>query len=185
ILIADVSGHGAAAAVLMAVTHALAQLHPGAGCPPSELLGFLNNHLASKYTGDSGSFVTAFYGILDPARRQLVFASAGHPYPRIVRRGEVIAVTPHGGLPLGIEQNERYPEARIDLHPGDQLVLFTDGITEARNATDDLFGVERLDTLLGLSDRSAERRVESILTAVRAFADKRLDDDRTVVVLGV
>ena len=186
VLIADVSGHGAAAAVLMAVTHALAQLHPGLGCPPSDMLGFLNDHLSRKYTLDTGSFITAFYGILDPVRHRFVYASAGHPQPRIVRNGQVIPVAAQGGFPLGIEECERYAEAKIDLMSGDRLVLFTDGITEARNSAGELFGTERLDAVLQGVPQNADAIVQQILAAVDAFAgDRKPDDDRTIVVLGM
>ena len=85
ILIADVSGHGTAAAVLMAVTHSIAHTYPGPPEPPGELLSHVNRVLAERYTGNTGAFVTAFYGIYDPATRTISYSSAGHPPPRLKR----------------------------------------------------------------------------------------------------
>lgn len=77
ILIADVSGHGTPAAVIMAITHGIAHTYPGPPDPPSKMLNFVNHHLATRYTTDSGAFVTAFYGIYDPTNRTLNYSSAG------------------------------------------------------------------------------------------------------------
>ena len=123
---------------------------------------------------------------LIPSATDSSTASAGHPQPRIVRNGQVIAVAAQGGFPLGIDECERYAEAKIDLMPGDRLVLFTDGITEARNSAGDLFGIERLDAVLQGVSQNADCIVKQILAAVDQFAgDRKADDDRTIVVLGV
>ena len=185
IIVADVSGHGAPAAVLMAVTHALAQLHPGAGASPSELLGFLNRRLAERYTSN-GSFVTAFHGLFDPVTRKLSFASAGHPAPRIVRGRSVIPCTVKPGLPLGIEADEEYPQATIQLERGDTLVIYTDGITESRNRDHEMFGFERLDAALLKSAGNASVTKDMILAELDTFCAGRMpDDDRTIVVMSI
>ena len=85
ILIADVSGHGTPAAVLMAVTHSLAHGFPGPHDPPSALLAKVNDQLATLYTADNEAFVTAFYGLYDPGTRRLSYSSAGHNPPRLMR----------------------------------------------------------------------------------------------------
>ena len=81
LLIADVSGHGTPAAVMMAITHAVAHSHPGDPEPPSALLEHVNDRMTRLYTADGAAFVTAFYGIYDPATRALTYASAGHNPP--------------------------------------------------------------------------------------------------------
>ncbi|HTL30428.1 MAG TPA: GAF domain-containing SpoIIE family protein phosphatase, partial [Tepidisphaeraceae bacterium] len=147
ILVADVSGHGTPAAVLMAVTHSIAHTLSAPPDPPSKLLSFINYHLAARYTG-SGNFVTAFYGIYEPATRKLLFSSAGHPPPRVRQCGGDFVrpiLAKQRSLPLGIDLNESYVDTETMLTPGDIMVMYTDGITEARSSDGDMFGVERLD----------------------------------------
>src|SRR5690606_8211434 len=86
LFIADVSGHGTAAAVGMAITHALSHAHPGPPMPPEKVLCYLNDHLAETYARCGPAFVTAIYAIYDPATRTLEHASAGHPPPRLDRK---------------------------------------------------------------------------------------------------
>ncbi len=175
IFIADVSGHGTPAAVLMAITHAIAHAQPGTHTPPVALLHGLNDTLTRTYTRN-GTFVTAFYAVLDPARRQLSYCSAGHNPPRLVRDGRVISLDKARALPMGIVQDEPFCEAVLTLQPGDLLLLYTDGITEtmapnAGNAEVDLFGVERLDAVLLQSQgASARESIERITRAIDSFS---------------
>lgn len=184
IFIADVSGHGTPAAVLMAVTHCIAHTHPGIPAPPGKILEYLNLHLATRYVSERETFVTAFYGVYDPARRSLTYACAGHNPPR-VKRGPnqpPIPLDCVGGLPLGVLAEVRYADAEQKLQPGDQLVFYTDGITETRNAVGELFGVERLDAELKNCAVPANTLLESVLRAVDEFAAGHpADDDRTLI----
>jgi sigma-B regulation protein RsbU (phosphoserine phosphatase) len=109
-LIADVSGHGAPAAVIMAVTHAIAHLHPGRGVPPGELLAFVNSTLARRYTVENGSFVTAFYGSYNTTTCKLRYARAGHNPPRLLRDGKVSELDGKGAVPLGVSPDAVYAE---------------------------------------------------------------------------
>ena len=159
VFIADVAGHGTPAAVLMAITHAIAHSQPGAHTPPPQLLKFLNDQLVRSYTR-GGMFVTAFYAVLDPATRALTYATAGHNPPRLLRGQQIIPLDQHAALPLGIETGQTYDQATIHLKSGDLLLLYTDGITEAVAPTRghtprQLFGVERLDTVLRRNGKSA------------------------------
>lgn len=188
LLIADVSGHGVPAAVVMAITHAMAHTHPDEPCPPGKLLMRLNRQLAEIYTRGNGTFVTAFYGIYDPRSRELQYASAGHNPPRVrcCATNHVYVLSEAGGLPLGISPEARYEDAVQTLLPGQQLILYTDGITEAFNPAGEMFGVERLDGVLGDCDESAAGMVRQILAAVDAFQQGTpIDDDRTLVVAKV
>ena len=135
IFIADVSGHGTPAAVLMAVTHCIAHTNPGQALPPADVLNYLNRHLATLYTSRNESFITAFYGVYDPADRTLTYACAGHNPPRLkrCRDGTLLALDEAGGLPLGIMPDGAYDQVVQQLQPGDQILFYTDGITEARN----------------------------------------------------
>jgi sigma-B regulation protein RsbU (phosphoserine phosphatase) len=185
ILIADVSGHGTPAAVLMAVTHAIAHTHPGPPVPPGQMLDYVNRHLATRYTAQSDTFVTAFYGIYDPARRELVYACAGHNPPRLKRCGDGTVASLDGvdGLPLGVTADESYTERSQPLRPGDQVVFYTDGVTDARNPAGEMFGLPRLDAVLAGCPKVASELLDAVLGALDQFtAGRRADDDRTLLV---
>jgi phosphoserine phosphatase RsbU/P len=184
ILIADVSGHGTPAAVLMAVTHSIAHTLPGPAEPPGALLEQLNRHLTARYTKDSGTFVTAFYGIYDPAARQITYASAGHNPPRVKRCADGTRTTLDGTqrLPLGISDTETYPEKTFQLQPGDQIVFYTDGVTEAEDPSGRLFGIERLDRVLAGCENTAPDVLQAVLGSLANFtAGHPADDDRTLI----
>ena len=186
-LIADVCGHGTPAAVLMAITHALAHTAPHHTMPPGELLAYVNDRLASRYT-DNGTFVTAFYGVFDPEDRSFTYASAGHNPPRVKRcsDGSMFVLNQAQAVPLGIMKGVEYPEARAELIPHDQVILYTDGITEAFNDKDELYDVARLDEVLANCGIDARALIRSVLSSVEAFtAGRPADDDRTLVVLKV
>ncbi len=185
ILLTDVSGHGAPAAVLMAVTHALAHLHEGPADVPSRMLAWLNEHLTAKYTRQGTMFVTALYGVYDPQLRTFEHALAGHPPPRIASRegGTVHVPQTRVGLPLGVLEDSRYADAVVRLAPGDSMVLFTDGLTEARDPAGELFGTRRTDDLLARPSRDAAHQVRVLVDAADAFAaPNALQDDLTVIV---
>ncbi len=173
LFIADVSGHGTPAAVVMAVTHAIAHAQPGTHTPPEALLAYLNRQLAASYT-NNGTFVTAFYAVLDPAKRTLTYARAGHNPPRLVRAGGgIVSLDKTGELPLGIESQQEYAEATVSLERGDLLVLYTDGITEAMGprragASPELFGIERLDRVVS-EGLGAAATIERVKAEVEAF----------------
>lgn len=191
LFIADVSGHGTPAAVLMAITHAIAHAHPGTHQPPGNLLRHLNEQLVRSYTR-GGTFVTAFYAVLDPARRTLTYAVAGHNPPRLMRGNRVLALDEIGSLPLGIDAAQVYEQRSIPLEPGNLLLLYTDGITEAMaagrvNDSRELFGSDRLDqVLLRGGACSAREHLDHIREAVAQFtANAPATDDRTLIALRV
>jgi sigma-B regulation protein RsbU (phosphoserine phosphatase) len=185
ILIADVSGHGTPAAVIMAVTHSIAHMLNDPPSPPSKLMRFINHNLAARYTGGSGTFVTAFYGIYDPRTRELVYSSAGHPPPRIIHCGAVRPLAGARMLPLGIDADEDYDDGQTQLEPGDALVFYTDGITEARNPLGEMFGESRLDNAI-MCKGTAHDMVDCVLNDLELFrAGRTLGDDRTLLVARV
>lgn len=191
IFIADVSGHGTPAAVMMAITHALAHAEPGTHAPPGALLRHLNDRLTRSYTKGSGTFVTAFYAVLDPRTRTLEYATAGHNPPRLLRGGEVRGLAGGSGLPLGIVEPQEYGRAGVRLERGDLVLLYTDGITEAmapaHEGSRQLFGVERLDALLQTcGDLTPEACVTRLRAEVAAFCgDTSPTDDRTIIAMRV
>ena len=188
LFIADVAGHGTPAAVLMAITHAIAHAQPGVHTPPAVLLGYLNDHLARVYTR-GGTFVTAFYAVLDPRARTLTYSRAGHNPPRLARGGSVLSLDRNGGLPLGIAEDQAYGQALVTLEPDDLLLLYTDGITEAapplKGADQrELFGLERLDKLLLGCGSDSQGCVDAIRAAVADFCEHAPPtDDQTLIAM--
>lgn len=182
LFIADVSGHGTPAAVMMAITHAVAHARPGEPAPPDVMLTYLNHALSSRYTGETGAFVTAFYAVLDPKGRTLTYANAGHPPPRIFMPGIAAPLDGDAGLPLGVIAEETYALNEVALMPGSQLLLFTDGITEAFSNSGEMFGMDRLDALGRRHVGSANDLVAAIGEELHAFAgDRPPSDDRTLL----
>jgi len=186
IFIADVSGHGTPAAVLMAVTHAIAHAYPGPTMPPGAVMEHLNGLLSRHYTNGNGSFVTAFYGVYNPSNRALTYARAGHNPPRFQSHGAVSPLDGVGNLPLGILPDSAYDEGTVQLNAGDSILFYTDGITEAMNAANELFGEDSLDKLVASHRTSAAALIESVLNQVRAFeGDRPAADDRTLLAVRV
>ncbi|MGD9691010.1 MAG: PP2C family protein-serine/threonine phosphatase [Phycisphaerales bacterium] len=189
IFIADVSGHGTPAAVLMAITHAIAHSKPGMHTPPASLLDFLNARLARSYTR-TGTFVTAFYAVLDPVARTLTYSAAGHNPPRLARQGRMISLDGAGSLPLGITPDQTYTEETIGLESGDLLLLYTDGITEAmappgpegQRAQLGMSGLDRvLQACGGVPAAECIARVMNAVTEFSAAAPPT--DDQTLIAL--
>lgn len=205
VLVADVSGHGTPAAVLMAILHAIAHLAPAQAAQspmaPGLMLAYLNQALTKRYTGQSGvggMFVTAFYGVLDPSSGELWYASAGHPHGMHRKPdGRVLPMEAAQGLPLGVLDDTEYAESSIRLAPGDGVVLFTDGITEAiGRQTEDgvvksvMYSEERLREVVGAAGNDSEHGPvagaiqTAILTDLERFcAGMPPSDDRTMVVI--
>jgi sigma-B regulation protein RsbU (phosphoserine phosphatase) len=187
-LIADVSGHGTPAAVMMAVLHSLVHGHPGHPEPASSLLEHVNKRLTVNYTADNEVFVTAFYGIYDPVERRLSYSSAGHNPPQLKRcsQARVDSLEEVGGPPLGLFKDVKYAQANVMLRPGDLLVLYTDGVTEAMDREFKQFGLEALNGVLTRCDLRAEEMRDAILEALDRFTDgNAAHDDRTLLVAKV
>ena len=186
IFVADVSGHGTPAAVVMAITHAIAHSHPGHPTPPGKMLAYLNERLARRYTGDGGTFVTALYAILDPAARTLVLSSAGHPLPRVIRNGEPAGCPLDTSFPLGIDTNEPYTDHTLHLESGDRVLLFTDGIIEAFGPAGELYATARLDTAAAQPAGNATTLLLNVLADLATFTQKAPPpDDQTLLALVV
>jgi phosphoserine phosphatase RsbU/P len=182
IFIADVSGHGPAAAVLMAITHAIAHTRPGDATPPGKMLSYLNSVLEHRYTGHGITFVTAFYGVYDAHHHRFTYASAGHPRPRLARGGKVCELAGRAGLPLGIDSPEDYREHEVTLHHGDRLLLYTDGVSDAFNARGESFDTEGLDKALLGNSPDAAGLIKTILADLDQFCgDLPAADDRTLL----
>ena len=177
LVLADVSGKGMAAALLMSATRGMLRSLAEAACSPSEVLTKLNELLVNDFP--SGRFVTMLYGVLDPAARMLTYASAGHLRPLLIENSHARFLDTERGMPLGIAPGD-YSEAQVQLPPGSRLLFYSDGITEATNPEEDEYGAERLEKHFRQSEASAE----SILEDVRTFANGAgLHDDATVILV--
>ncbi len=185
LLIADVSGHGTPAAVMMAITHSIAHAYPGPSASPGQLLEHVNQQLSTRYTAETGTFVTAFYGIYDPSIRELKYACAGHNPPRLKRcdDGTIVSLDGVTNLPLGLFDGLVFEEGVQTLIPGDQVVFYTDGITEATDPSGEMFGLDRLDEVLENCHLTADGLIAEVLTALDRFtAGQPAADDRTLLI---
>ena len=185
-LIADASGHGPAAAVVMAMLHAIVEAYPHEPSGPAEVLAHANRHLVAKRI--EHSFVTAFFAIYDPVSRRLAYARAGHNPPLVMRGGgqKMVRLDDVGGLPLGITDDVVYEEVDVQLEPGETLVLYTDGITEARSPDGRFFGIKGIEASLGECSGEPTCVIQHVSEALRTHqAGARPTDDQTIVAVQV
>ena len=183
ICIADVAGKGVAAALLMANVQAAVRAFASEDTPPSRVCSRINSVLCTNIA--SGKFVTLFYGVLDSQRRTLEFSNAGHPSPLLVRQGrnKPFRLQESGAL-LGIFPDWKYEDSSLDLQPGDLLLLFTDGITEASAEDGQEYGEQRLvDSLQGPSVTSLEDLHSRVFGSVKQFCNSRMSDDATLLMV--
>src|SRR5580698_881535 len=177
LVLADVSGKGTAAALLMSATRGILRSLAEAACTPGEVLTKLNRLLVEDFP--AGRFVTMVYGVLDPAKRTLTFANAGHLPPLLVTGTSSQLLDVERGIPLGLGPGD-FSEAEVKLPVGCRLVFYSDGITEAENPRDEEYGLARLQEHFLGSDASAE----GLLDDVRSFADgSGLRDDASVILV--
>jgi HAMP domain-containing protein len=144
--IADVSGKGTPAALLMSAFRASLRSQDLGRLGPAEVLTRVNRFIHSSV--DPGRFVTAFLAVLDPHSGELRYSSAGHDAPYLVRPDGAVTVLSDGGLLLGLMPQVAYPEKVLTLEPGTLFTAFTDGVTEAQDAKGEFFGAGRLESAL-------------------------------------
>ncbi len=187
LMIADASGHGPAAAVVVAMLHAILHARDTVVNEPAACLDFLNERLFARRVGSE--FVTAFFATYDPVSRKLTYANAGHNPPILKLRGadgKIQRLDAVGGIPLGVMDKVGSDQASVQLEPGQSLVLFTDGITEAQDPSGRQFGEEALEAVVSGSRGGPDLLCESISNAVKRHrSGARAHDDQTVVALEV
>jgi phosphoserine phosphatase RsbU/P len=182
LLMADVAGHGVSAAMLtvflsQSVEAALAESADFSG-QPGALLAWLNRHLAAQHS-DQAPFITALCGHLDCISGWLTLASAGH-LPPLLHRHATGAVEPVDiqGVGLGLLPDSTYDEVAIDMGPGDRLLMFTDGLTEATSPMGEMFSAKRLTEALAAAPEDIESAADHLCDQATRFAGKRgLEDD--------
>jgi sigma-B regulation protein RsbU (phosphoserine phosphatase) len=180
--IADVSGKGGPAALIMAGFR-------------MSLLGEIRNEFAIRAvmrkvnsllyeSMDRDKFVTAFYGVLDTKSQVLTFSNAGHNPPTLLRAGGKVEYLEEGGVALGVLPDARYEDRPIALQPGDLLVLYTDGIVEARDRSGAMFGSDRLAALVAAASDEPAEVVARVREALFEHQDSEVGhDDQTLVVV--
>ena len=170
-VIGDVSGKGIPAAIFMAVSRTLIRATGMKGNSSGECLFNVNNLLCNESV--SCMFVTVFYGILDMKTGDLQYSNAGHNPPFIIKKGGAIQmVESTGNTVLGCFEDQEFKTVKIHMNPGEVLVLFTDGVTEAFNKEEAIYGDDRLENLLPtLHPHPVEKIVNAICDDVTFFAD--------------
>jgi len=188
LMIADASGHGPAAAVVIAMLNTLLHAYHGQdGSTPGDVLRFANRHLYRKRL--EGMFVTAILAAYEPMTRRLHYARAGHN-PALLKHagagGAVERLDQVGGVPLGVLADVAYETATVQLRGGLSVVMYTDGIPDARNRDGQAFGVEGIERALEGCSGQAACTVQSIQEAVRAHENGLPSiDDQTILTMAV
>jgi len=184
VCIGDVAGKGMPAALLMASLQAAVRASAEANVSPAALCERVRRVVVSSLTG--GRFVTFFFCIVDDKTRTIRFCNAGHNPPVLVRAHGGVEQLAAGGPVMSRLFRESYDEGSLPLEPGDRVVLYTDGVTEARNDAGDDLGEERLVQLI-VDNRhlNAGELQHSVVDAVSAYSRGRFEDDVTMVVVGV
>jgi phosphoserine phosphatase RsbU/P len=181
-LVGDVAGKGMPASLLMSSLQARVHVLFEEADDLAHKIGRLNKAVCAKCP--ENRFITFFMTVVDPATGELVYTNAGHNPPLLVRAGSGFESLPGGGMILGILPMASYHEERSRMEPGDVLVLYSDGVTEAADPQGDDFGEQRLGELVAsLRDRPSSEIVKAIHDAVTAFTQGApAADDITVVV---
>lgn len=187
ILIADVSGHGTPAAVVMAVLRTMLHGRCYREAAACELLALANEKLCQRAGRYDGMFVTAFYGVFDPELRTLAYSSAGHNPPLLVSAGQAARELDEAQtLPLGIDGRCPFEQSTMKLASGDTLLLYTDGITDATNLAGEMYGRDRLLSCVREDVPSAQHIVDCVTHKLLAFTGNRAqEDDQTLLALRV
>jgi sigma-B regulation protein RsbU (phosphoserine phosphatase) len=149
---------------------------------PAAVLGVVNRQLHTSSLADR--FATLFYGVFDPATRTMRYANAGHNPPLVIRPDGTSISLGTAGLPLGLFPDSIYEEATFQLHPGDKVIAYTDGVSEAAGPSGEEWGVEGIrKAVVESKAQHAHELVDAISTSLDQFSSGRQTDDATVLVL--
>jgi sigma-B regulation protein RsbU (phosphoserine phosphatase) len=186
VVVADVTGNGLDAALIMVAFRAYLHATVISNLAMRGIMARINR-LVHEATGGE-RFITSFYGLLDPHSKRLVYINAGHNPPLLVRADGSHLLLDEGGIPLGVFDDTQYSEFAVDLRAGDILVLYTDGVTEAKDTRDEHFGLERLEQIVrSAGDQSSHTICNRVTRAVQDFSAKvgGPGDDMTISVIKV
>jgi phosphoserine phosphatase RsbU/P len=181
LVVGDASGHGMAAGLVMAIANATLRTALDLDPAPPRVIELVNRALCR--TGDRRTFMSLFYGLLEPESGHLEHVNAGHPFPLLRRAGGEVKEIGDGSLPLGLRDPLDLAPSTVELAPGDLLLLFSDGLFEAIGPDGEAFGYARLHDLLA-EPGSAQEVHDRVLAAFDAhLRGEPLRDDLTVVVV--
>ena len=173
--ISDVSGHGVSAALITSMLKALIESSGVNRLDPDRMFEFINLKLHNHI---GGNFLTAFYAIYNTLSRELIYTRAAHPFPYIIRRGELIALDGKGSTILGMLTDLPFFVHRVQLEPGDKLFFYTDGLTEAVDSDYVEFGDYLEDLLVQHSEFSVQEMIQIIYNALLDHCEERdFEDD--------
>jgi len=185
ILVADVSGHGAPAAIVMAMIRAVVHTYPGVADDPREVLHYINRHF--QFLWDTPMYATAVYAVVDAGRATIRIASAGHPLPLKARCGDgVISAALDTTMCLLWNELTDVPCVELPLTRGDRWMFFTDGITDRQAPDGTMFDLERLAPALArFCAKAPAAIVDGIVGELDAFSSgMEPEDDQTLLVVG-
>jgi hypothetical protein len=182
LVVADASGHGMAAGLVMAIAHATLKTALDLDPSPERVLALMNRTLCR--TGSRRTFLSLFYGLLDPATGELTYVCAGHPFPLLRRLDGSVVELGSGGLPLGLKEPLAVGPQSVAVAPGETLVLYTDGLVEAvdRDARQ-AFGYDRLAALVRMGGTPQTLHQEIFASFDQHVGDDPLHDDLTLLVI--
>lgn len=183
VCLGDVSGKGLPAALLMANLQASLRIHTHVGTSVGECISRSNKHLFQS-TG-AEKFATLFYGMLDIEKNTLYYCNAGHEPPFLISSGSEPVRLTEGGTMIGIMESFPFQESSVQFKPGDTLVVYSDGVSEAMNADKEQFGEDRIEELLVNSfGENAKELADTMIKAVRAHAGNAPQfDDITILLI--
>jgi sigma-B regulation protein RsbU (phosphoserine phosphatase) len=183
VCIADVCGKGMPAAMMMSNLQAAVKTCVSQGMSPRELCARVNRVMCDNIAGQG--FITFFYAVIDARHRRLTYCNAGHNPPIFSNGGATCSLDCGGGI-LGAFRQWQYEEQELSIGLDGRLLMFTDGITESRNAEGEEFGADRLTSLVSESQHNnAAALAESVVGAAAQFCNGHFDDDLTVVAVSV
>ena len=185
LIVLDVSGKGIPAALVVSQIRSILRIYSQIGLSCGETVQRLNNLLIEDF--DGSMYVTLVYAIFDFEQMKLRYVNAGHEWPFLFRKGvEAPLSLESSGKPCGLFEDEPYEELEVDLHPGDRIVIYTDGVTDAEKADGEKFGIERFEELLcSMRNLSGEETLKELFARIGTFTDRGGPqfDDMTLVVL--
>ncbi len=188
IVVGDVSGHGVSAAMVMTAAMSAVRFAAEERTCTNDVLAKVNTRLNKDI--QTHMFVALFYGIFDPQTRKLFYTNAGQTMPYIIRNGEItfLPQAEEGDrFPLGIVRTASYEQLSIQLHAGDKLVLYTDGIVDAMNGSEESYGFERFsESIKKHASLHPVKMIDELVAGMRGYSGKpNVHDDVTLVVLAV
>jgi phosphoserine phosphatase RsbU/P len=183
IVLGDVSGKGLPAALLMSNLHATLHSLVSLNQPLDKTITQMNQTFFERI--EPGKFVTLFFGILDSARKTIEYCNAGHNPPMLFRKNNAIERLTSGGMVLGIMPSAKYACASVQLQPGDRLVIFSDGVTEAVDSGNEQYGEKRLKNLiLRLPEAAPRDAIDEIVKEVTTFRKGiEQNDDLSLIIV--